>query len=138
MRKSFDVNLSPQETAAIVNYFDKEGKGQKIIYCKDFINFFFRCGHQERERFFSTQSQKTHKRNLEDLKRVEDVKARFGKLKAAKMVPATDEDRENAWTKIRKAALSFKSESFFGNIIQKSFETSILDPSGTENKFNNK
>jgi Ca2+-binding EF-hand superfamily protein len=126
LRRKFETNLTPEETGALVDIFDRDQNG--MVDTREFVYQFFRIGREEKEYYSRKQKQKTiENANIEKERKLEAAE-RFGKLVVAKMSPHTQEDYNNALNKITKAALHFKSDSVFSSNLWKSFESSDLNP----------
>ena len=126
MRRKFETYLTPEETGALVDMFDRDDNG--MVDSKEFVYQFFRIGRREREYHFNKN--KKHTLHIQDaeIKRKKDIHDRFGSMTLATMVPSTEADRDSALNKITHAAIHFKSDSAFSGNLWKSFESSDLNP----------
>jgi len=126
MRRKFEMYLTPEETGALADMFDRNDIG--MIDTSEFVYQFFKIGRREREYHFNIQKQKTLENQVAEKERIEAATARYGSLVQARMEPSTEEDRTSALAKITQAALHFKSDSAFSGNLWNSFESSDLNP----------
>jgi Ca2+-binding EF-hand superfamily protein len=126
IRRKFETYLSPEETGALVEMFDRADNGK--VDTREFVYQFFRIGRREREFHFNKQKEATRAQQEAEIQRRKDIHDRFGELVQAKMVPSTEEDRISALAKITRAAIHFKGDSVFSSNLWKSFESSDLNP----------
>lgn len=125
LRRNFEINLTPAESAALMKIFDSDGNGE--ISCKEFMYHFFRIGRNEKDIHFKRQKDATELLLEKEQKRVETVKQYFANLTITSLKPATKEETKLASDKIKMAALYYKGGGAFGDI-KKSFESSSLTP----------
>ncbi len=126
MRRKFETYLTPEETGALLNMFDRDGSG--MIDSKEFVYQFFRIGRNERDYHFSKQKQKTLENLQKEKERIKLMDETFNAKVVAKICEATDSDRKSAYEKIRMAATFFKGDSTFSSNLWKSFESEELNP----------
>ena len=126
MRRKFETFLTPEETGALCDMFDRNDNG--MIDTREFVYQFFKIGRREREFHFNNQKQKTLANQEAERERIAAMKDRYGKLVEARMTPSTEEDRQSVLDKITHAATHFKSESVFSSNLWKSFESADLTP----------
>lgn len=126
MRRKFEVYLTPEETGALADMFDRNDIG--MIDTSEFVYQFFKIGRREREHHFNKQKTKTRENQLAEKERIEAMTEKFGKMVLARMEPSTEADRISALSKITSAALHFKADSAFSGNLWKSFESSDLNP----------
>ena len=126
MRRNFEVNLTPEETGALLNMFDRGGIG--LIDCKEFIYQFFRIGRTQKEEHNHRNNSIAAMRAEMEKERLMQIEEKYSKAVVARMVPATEKDRQSAFDKIRHAAVCYKGDSAFSGNLWKSFESDCLDP----------
>ena len=124
MRRKFETYLTPEETGALLNMFDRDNNG--MIDSKEFVYQFFRIGRNERDFHFNKQKNKTISNLQREKERVSANDEKFNKQVVAKISPASEEDTKNAYEKIRMAATYFKGDSVFSSNLWKSFEYVII------------
>ncbi|CAM9103488.1 unnamed protein product, partial [Ectocarpus fasciculatus] len=126
LRRTFNLKLQPKELGALVQHFDKDGKG--TVDCNEFLNVFFKLGYDERCRWHSEQIQKQRALN----KARKEEEARKLNQVAAKMELAYDnnfspEDRETAMEKLRRAAYKY-DKTHPASVGLDAFEVAYLTP----------
>lgn len=106
LRRTFNLKLQPKELGALVQHFDKDGKG--TVDCNEFLNVFFKLGYDERCRWHSAQILKQRAQNKarkeEELRKLNQVAA---KMELSFDSDFSPEDQESAMTKLRRAAFKY-------------------------------
>jgi len=123
MKSNLETRLTVEETAALVNLFGDVD--EKIVFCREFLNNFFRIRRNELDKYSRSQRIITEERHSQQAHRLEEVIEKYSKLTVAKIEPYTEEDKASAIDKIRRAA-AFRRPNPFINAIDKSFEASEL------------
>jgi len=126
MRRNFETYLSPEETGALLNMFDRDGLG--LIDCREFIYQFFRIGRSEKEAHLHRNISITAARQELERERLEGIKEKYAAQVVARMTPASEKDKHSAFDKIRHAAMCYKGDSVFSANLWKSFESDALEP----------
>mmetsp|Transcript_9123 Transcript_9123/g.12612 ORF Transcript_9123/g.12612 Transcript_9123/m.12612 type:complete len:608 (+) Transcript_9123:32-1855(+) len=123
MKSNLETKLTIEETAALINLFGD--LDEKIVFCREFLNNFFRIRRIELDKHSRSQRAITEERHLQQAHRLEEVIEKYSKLTVAKIEPFTEEDKASAVDKIRTAA-AFRRPNPFINAIEKSFEAAEL------------
>lgn len=137
-REQFKLNLDTkftvEENAALVNLFGDFDN--KIVYCREFLNNFFRIRRNELDRYNRVQNMITKERQLQQVQRQEEKIEKYCKLTVAKIEPFTEKDKASAINKIRIAAAYSRPNPFI-NAVEKSFEPSDLTPTAFKELLRN-
>ncbi len=125
LRRNFEIQLTPAESAALMNTFDSDKNG--TIDCTEFLFHFFRIGRAEKDRHDRVNRERSQKILEDEKMRLEQLKEHFDSLLVANIQTPTEEDKRSIYNKIKLAAYTYKNDSCFGDL-QKSFESTALNP----------
>lgn len=134
LKSNLDTKLTIGETSALINLFGS--LEEKIVYCREFLNNFFRIRRMELDKYNRIQSEITKQRHDQQIHRLEDVVEKYCKLTVAKKEPFTEEDKASAIDKLRSAAAHRRPNPFI-NAIERSFEASELTPTAFKELIKN-
>jgi Ca2+-binding EF-hand superfamily protein len=138
MKRNFQIMLSAREVAAVLHLFDEsQTSSDGTIDTRLFVYHFFRMGRAERDRQYHKHLDITYAKQQKFQQRQDSIKERFGQMVIAKMVPATERDRQTAERKIRMAAAYFTRDKAFPVVIEKCFESLDLTPTGFKSILKN-
>jgi len=134
LKRNFQLFLTPQEVAALVNIFDTNGDGE--IDCSEFLHHFFRIGTLEREKLHVKHTLLTNKQHEAEKKRRLKVKEKFEKSVLVELKPETKADKKSLKAKIRDAAEMYERKEQWGNVFN-GFEAASLTPTQFKEQLKN-
>lgn len=126
LKRTFNLNLSPEELGAIIHYFDKNNTGE--IISQDFLIHFLKVGIAERD--------KEHKDSLRKLREDAEFREKYHQDKMAAQWRKAEldvtydfsfEERESAMEKLTEASVKFDPNSA-GPMGLTAFQASVLSP----------
>jgi len=125
MQSSFGTNLSGEELASLVNRYSHP-KIIESVDCVRFLYEFFRLRSDNQHRLAGYQFYMSHRRQEDERMFVEDMMDKMAYTAPVMMRPATQEEMQSAFVKLKNAS-SFVKPDIFGNL-RKHFEASDLSP----------